>query len=636
MAYKYTLPVGFVLKGGENEYVIEQVLGKGGFGVTYKVKATVLVKNIPFDLHFAVKEYFPNICSREDDNATMKVPETMQEEIRDGLQDFINEGERLQMVCKLNPNIVNVNEVFQANGTAYYVLEYLEGGDLRKMVKNNGKPLTEQQMLDVMAPIGRAVQCLHDNRMLHLDIKPDNIVMRRNNKGNDEPVLIDFGIAVHFRSDGTPTSKTPSQGISPGYSPIEQYSPVKKFDPRIDVYAFAATCLYLLTGKDPIEATDMPQDFVKNELPQGVSANVAAAIERGMTMNKNARIGSISEFLSLLTGETVKSYKKEIQPISHKSSQDNDTRQINAPINTPLKPKTSPKKTDPKRTKKLLIILSIVLAVALIAGIVLLSKRCSTKVGIDDRGMNSSNIERRSGADTIRSEDVIIETALEQTFNVDDVLFTMVKVEGGTFTMGATREQGSDAEDGEKPAHEVTLSSYYIGQTEVTQELWKAVMGSNPSQFKGAKRPVEAVSWDDCQEFIRKLNQMTGKNFRLPTEAEWEYAARGGNRSKHFKYSGSNNIDDVAWFYYNSGGKSHDVATKRANELGIYDMSGNVYEWCQDKWYDYGSSPNEDGSVRVNRGGCWVHDAKCCRVSFRGCWIPDDCENVIFGLRLAL
>ena len=177
-------------------------------------------------------------------------------------------------------------------------------------------------------------------------------------------------------------------------------------------------------------------------------------------------------------------------------------------------------------------------------------------------------------------------TTGNQTFTVGGVSFTMVKVEGGTFKMGATSEQGSDVYDNEKPAHSVTLSSYYIGQTEVTQELWQAVMGSN---YKGAKRPVECVSWNDCQEFISKLNEKTGKNFRLPTEAEWEYAARGG-KSGGTKYSGSNTIGDVAWYTDNSGGTTHDVATKRANELGIYDMSGNVWEWCSDWYGDYSSS----------------------------------------------
>ena len=225
----------------------------------------------------------------------------------------------------------------------------------------------------------------------------------------------------------------------------------------------------------------------------------------------------------------------------------------------------------------------------------------------------------------------------KQTFTVNGVSFTMIAVQGGTFTMGATGEQGSDAYSaysGEKPAHKVTVSSFYIGQTEVTQELWEAVMGGNPSEFKGAKRPVENVSWDNCQEFIRKLNAKTGKSFRLPTEAEWEYAARGGSRSQGYKYSGSNTVGDVAWYGANSEDHTHTVATKRANELGLYDMSGNVWEWCQNKWYNYDGS-SYTGSRRVYRGGSWGGSARGCSVSFRCNLSPDD-RDYLLGLRLAL
>ena len=176
-----------------------------------------------------------------------------------------------------------------------------------------------------------------------------------------------------------------------------------------------------------------------------------------------------------------------------------------------------------------------------------------------------------------------------KTFYANGVSFEMVEVRGGTFRMGATSEQGSDACDWEKPVHSVTLSGYNIGKTEVTQELWQAVMGSNPSRFKGDNMPVECVSWDDCQEFIRKLNSLTSQNFRLPTEAEWEFACRGGNNSRGYKYSGSNYIDNVAWYDGNSGDKTHPVATKSPNELGIYDMSGNVWEWCNDWGGGYSS-----------------------------------------------
>ncbi len=216
----------------------------------------------------------------------------------------------------------------------------------------------------------------------------------------------------------------------------------------------------------------------------------------------------------------------------------------------------------------------------------------------------------------------------------------MVRVAGGTFTMGATSEQGSDADNNEKPEHEVTVSPYSIGETEVTQELWEAVMENNPSNFKGSKRPVESVSWNDCQNFIRKLNAATGKSFRLPTEAEWEYAARGGNRSRGYKYSGSNTLGDVAWYTDNSS-TTHDVATKKSNELGLYDMSGNVYEWCSDWYGSYSSSSQTNpkgaggGSFRVCRGGCWCGSAWICRSSYRFILIPGYRCNYL-GLRLSL
>ena len=241
-----------------------------------------------------------------------------------------------------------------------------------------------------------------------------------------------------------------------------------------------------------------------------------------------------------------------------------------------------------------------------------------------------------------------------KTFTVNGVTFTMVAVEGGTFTMGVTAD---DDFYWEQPAHEVTLSSYCIGQTEVTQALWQAVMGSNPSSFSSRnnyatnlQRPVENVSWNDCQTFITKLNQLTGKTFRLPTEAEWEFAARGGNQSQGYKYSGSNNLDDVAWYWFsipsqtsgNAGYGTQTVATKAPNELGLYDMSGNVWEWCQDYWggsYSSDAQTNpvgpSTGSLRVLRGGCWHYEARYCSVLRRRGLVPTN-TGYNLGLRLAL
>ena len=231
-----------------------------------------------------------------------------------------------------------------------------------------------------------------------------------------------------------------------------------------------------------------------------------------------------------------------------------------------------------------------------------------------------------------------------KTIVVNGVEFKMIKVEGGTFRMGATSEQGRYVAYDEKPVHYVTLSDYHIGETEVTQELWQAVMGSNPSYFKGDnQRPVENVSWDDCQEFIKKLNRLTGKKFRLPTEAEWEYAARGGKYSNDYvyKYSVSNNADEVAWYHDNSGYETNPVKTKKANKLGLYDMIGNVCEWCND-WYGYYQSNSQtnptgpsEGEYRVLRGGSWCYRDRFVRVSDRGGFTPDDRGNDV-GLRLAL
>jgi formylglycine-generating enzyme required for sulfatase activity len=222
--------------------------------------------------------------------------------------------------------------------------------------------------------------------------------------------------------------------------------------------------------------------------------------------------------------------------------------------------------------------------------------------------------------------------------------FEMVLVTGGTFTMGFTWEQGSDLDGDEKPARQVTVSDFYIGKYEVTQKEWREVMGSNPPElaFKGCDNcPVERVSWADIQQFLSKLNAKTGKTYRLPTEAEWEYAARGGASSRGYKYSGSNRVDEVAWYKSNSGNKTHPVGQKKANELGLYDMSGNVWEWCADWYGDYstGGQINPKGpsraTNRVSRGGSWGYDARSCRVSNRYYYTPSS-RSIALGFRLAL
>ena len=243
------------------------------------------------------------------------------------------------------------------------------------------------------------------------------------------------------------------------------------------------------------------------------------------------------------------------------------------------------------------------------------------------------------------------------TFTANGVSFTMIFVEGGTFSMGGTPEQGSDVQDDELPVHQVTLSNFRIGETEVTQELWMAVMGSNPSMCCSAnnpsysddfQRPVEQVTWNDCQEFISKLNELTGETFRLPTEAEWEFAARGGNKSKGYMYAGSNNLEEVALYWGNipsqqphtEGYGAQAVGLKKPNELGLYDMSGNVWEWCYDWYGSYTSAAQTNptgpstSKWHVLRGGSWSSSKpERCRVARRS---RSSGSLSDLGLRLAM
>ena len=597
------LPVGSVLRSGKREYRVEAVLGKGGFGITYKVSAMEQVGQIPVRVEFAMKEFFMDGCLRD---ASGKVSTAATKgEAADGLKDFISEARRLNSLCGQCRNIVPVDEVFEANGTACYVMEFLDGGSLADYVKKQGA-LSVGAAKKILKPVADAVAFLHCNRITHLDIKPGNIMFR----SNGEPVLIDFGLAKHYDRRGNATTTVRTLAYSAGFSPAEQYVGLKQFSPQSDVYALAATFANMLTGKTPPEAIDL--EFSLNDWSVCLPEEVRPAVVHAMAYSRKDRTLSVCDFVKELYG--------------------NEPSVVEKPVSQPAAEPTVESKTEvigegKKSTEKWWIIAAYV-AVAAVVGIV-----CAKFLSVGE------DMEQKTERKT-ESAPQLVAVEGSQTFTVNGVKFTMVPVEGGTFTMGATSEQGSDAEEDEKPAHKVTLSDYYIGQTEVTQALWKAVMGSNPSFFEGDNLPVEQVSWNDCQVFIQKLNQLTGKQFRLPTEAEWEYAARGGRKSQGYKYAGGNNIGSVAWYTGNSGIETHPIGTKQANELGIYDMSGNVYEWCSDWYGDYTSSSQSDpqgpssGSGRVGRGGDYGSSAGYCRVSNRYGILPG-CRGDNLGLRLS-
>ena len=606
MAMKYTLSIGAKLHSPKRTYTVEKVLGQGGFGITYKVSANLQVENVTIRTYFAVKEFFMSDACERNENDSICYSSPVKDKVEESRKDFLAEAQRLNKISLEHPNIIHVNEVFEANNTVYYVMEYLDAGSLRSYVREHGT-LSESEVLAIMTPIMNAVDYLHQHRMTHLDIKPDNVMLKHDpDTGEIIPVLIDFGLSKHYDKNGKPTSTIRASGFSDGYAPVEQYTGIYTFSPQADVYALAATLYYALVGKDPVIATELSEEKIRVAL-NGKSNHVVSAIVEAMRMHKGERTLSVRKMMQTLDGVSSEPLNKTKQAKNHK------TKRIKLEEN-----EAHSEKTQEWFRNHALWISGGVLA---LVGIIFIWYLFSP---------NSKNLS------PFATVGETIKIPVKNGINIE-----MVKVEAGTFMMGATSEM-KDPDDEEKPVHQVTLTNdYYMSKYEVTQALWEAVMGSNPSRYKGDNLPVEMVSWDDCQEFISKLNSLTGRKFRLPTEAEWEYAARGGKKSRSYQYSGSSNISDVAWYDGNSGSKTHPVGTKQANELGIYDMSGNVREWCSDWYVSYSSSSQTNPTVadsawcRVRRGGGCYDNAWSCRSSYRYCRVPD-CNYYILGLRLVL
>lgn len=291
------LPVGTILKSPKFDYRIEAVLGQGGFGITYKVSTTVMFDKVPIFTYFTIKEHFMKDACERDASGSVGYSKPLQARVEESRGDFLAEARRLNEISGKNPNVVPVSEVFEANNTVYYVMEYLNGGTLRDLVKANGA-LSEQAALDIELPVAKAVAFLHSHHINHLDIKPENIMFRVDyHTGQRMPVLIDFGLAKHFDEKGKPTSTIRVQGCSDGFAPVEQYSGLQTFSPQADVYALGAVLYYMLVGRVPIIATEMQRDTVEKALPSTVSDAVRFAISRAMAYNKYDRTATVDEFV---------------------------------------------------------------------------------------------------------------------------------------------------------------------------------------------------------------------------------------------------------------------------------------------------------------------------------------------------
>lgn len=702
------LKTGASLQGGK--YKIEKVLGKGGFGITY------LAYQQGLNRYVAVKEFFmSDYCNREESTYAVSIPSVGSREMVEKYKSkFVKEA---QTIAELdNPHIVPIYDVFEENGTAYYVMKHIAGGSLSSLVKK-GKAMPMDIALKYVRQVAEALAYCHERNIAHLDVKPGNILIQ-----DGVAVLIDFGISKHYNEDGDQTSSTPI-GISKGYAPLEQYKKggVTTFSPVTDIYSLGAVLFRLVTGQTPPDADEVNEDGLP-EFPSDVPQYIRKAIIKAMQPKKKDRPQSIAEFFSML---------KEQEPISEEFDDEEDT-ELEDSEDTDVTDEVNPSKEKVKevpgaesgktsvkpRKKRLLygiaagvlVLLVVILCIlwgidnsekrkaaeadqvqylALISSADSLSRTetslseamalyesaavyetqyagtrfsdlfyadaLSSSSRVQSQIDSIAQVRQKEAEEKLRRELAAAEQARKEreemerrkretgysngVLKVNGIEYPMVYVSGGSFMMGS---DDSDAYSDEKPVHRVTLSSYHIGKYEVTQDLWEAVMGSNPSHFKGSRRPVEQVSWDDCQEFIRKLNSLTGQNFKLPTEAEWEFAARGGINSKGYKYSGSNYLDNVAWYDDNNSGiMTHDVGLKSPNELRIYDMSGNVYEWCSDWLGSYSSRSIIDptgpsyGPHRVIRGGSYIDDPEIfIRVTARSC-NPGERSSIV-GFRLCL
>lgn len=636
-----------LLQGGK--YRIVKVLGQGGFGITYLAIQSGLERKV------AIKEFFmKDLCNRDESTSHVSVGSAGSVDMVERFKaKFLKEARN---IAHLNhPNIVRIHDIFEENGTAYYVMEYAGNGSLADRVKQQGH-LPESVAKRYILQVANALAYVHSQKMNHLDVKPANIMLSE----TDDAILIDFGMSKQYDvATGNQTSTTPV-GISEGYAPMEQYKQggVGEFSPETDIYSLGATFFKLLTGITPPSASDVNEDGVPvNELKaKGASQIYIDVICKAMEGRKKDRVKDVQTFIDGLKGTpsnpsmfsepnsddeatvlVVDRHQQEAEARAKAEAEEREAREETVrkrkeekELRRKEQEERERQKQDRKSNK---ILLWSILGIIAIGAVIVWNTSEPGNTGGAVPATVSIIEEERDSIGKI--------STVPSTFTVDGVSFDMMPVAGGTFCMGATKSMDSDANDDESPLHDVTLSDYYIGKTEVTQALWRTVMGTYPSEFRGDNLPVESVSWNDCQEFIRKLNAKTGKDFRLPTEAEWEYAARGGNRSRGYKYSGSDNIDAIAWYDGSSNSKTHPVATKQANELGIYDMSGNVWEWCSDWYGPYGSNAQTNpkgaasGLSRVYRGGCWYYSARFCRSTYRYCIAPGFRYDYL-GFRLAL
>jgi formylglycine-generating enzyme required for sulfatase activity/serine/threonine protein kinase len=584
-------------------YVIEAVLGVGGFGVTYLATDTLL------NVKVAVKEYLPRQLATRGEGQTQVTVFTGEvgEQYHYGLKKFLEEAQALAQFAA-QPNIVTCNDFFAENGTAYLVMHYIEGLTLKEYLVQQGGRIPFETAVGIMMPVMDALREVHQANLLHRDISPDNIFLTTGNQVK----LIDFGAARYQAGE---QSKSLSVILKPGYAPEEQYRSSGRQGPWTDVYAVAATIYKAITGQNPPEALDrLTEDTLVPPSRLGVTIPPGAevALLHALAVRASQRCQAMPEFQRALTGQA---------PAPEITMARAQGKEPQFPGPAPL--------TRKIRQTSWVAILPWMLLGLLAAGAGVYQFLPGQKTPIPTRNSAPARIDQAPPAPM--TAESATEPVHKQINTWKDPITGMefVWVPGGTFLMGGGHWAGGAVEGREKPVHEVKMDGFWLGKYEVTQGQWEQIRGRNPAHFKkGDTYPVEKVSWLEAQEFIKSLNNQSSETdtFSLPTEAQWEYAARSGGKEE--LYAGGNSIDEFAWHGGNSGASTHPVGQKRPNGLGIYDMSGNVWEWCEDTFSDGAYSRHQQhnpvlrdsqaGNWRVIRGGSWPLPPNSARTTYRG------------------
>ena len=514
-------------------------------------------------LRVAIKEYMPRSDAVRSSDGVSILPGTVddQDSFEFGLQKFVEEARVLARISeKDNPRIVSIHGFFKANGTAYLVMRYLEGQTLSGLLKSKGGSLPENEAIVILTAMLDGLREIHSAGLIHRDIKPQNVFIT-----NDGGIkLIDFGAARYAQGA---QSRGLTQVFTPPYAPSEQYSLRGDQGPWTDIYAVGVTFYQMLTARLPDDALSRLRDptFVGPHAATGgkVSKALDGVIAKAMSPEVGDRYRSVDEFFEALS----------------------------LPSSVKLNYQEPPK--QPHQT------------------IVEARKQGQERIDADKAAMVEPYRVKR---DAEEDHQLIVK-------GLGDIHHTLrfVHIPAGTFMMGSS--EGERPRFSDEAQHKVTLTRpFAMMVTPVTQSLWQFVMGNNPSYFMGPDLPVERVSWEDVQDFIQKLNKKLGiDSLRLPTEAEWEYACRAGTTGTRY-----GELHKIAWYNGNSDGKTHPVGTKAPNAWGLYDMLGNVWEWCQDWYGDYpsgsvaGPTGPSTGSGRVFRGGSWSNGTRYQRAAYRG------------------